>query len=194
MASLPPRSGPRWAQLCALGLALISGAAFAEDGPGDKPSGLSKRLSSELAATLPKYDPAVANRSAEPGRLPRDQPRNGILRLPDYIVREPKVPDEKQVLTEKGKDIAAMNTYLGPSDGFDRGFLNSFTLVGVWQKIPLLNRLPIVPFGSITNEERAREVYDRVERRKQILDLMRTDAIAKQAEKPAPEATKPPPK
>ncbi|MBS0662600.1 MAG: hypothetical protein JSR48_05005 [Verrucomicrobia bacterium] len=183
-----------WAPICALGLALSSIAAFAEDRPDPKAPGLSKRLSAELTATLPKYDPAVANRAETKVRLLREQPRNGILRLPDYIVREPRVPDQREMLTEKGRDAVAMNTYLGPSDGLDRGFLNAFTLVGAWKKIPLLNRLPIVPFGSMTNEERAREIYDREERRKQFLELMGLDAMAKQTEKTATPATTTPPK
>ncbi len=172
---------------------LTSCLAFAEDAPPSKPTGLSRRLSAELASSLPKFDPAAAQTAAAKGRLPRDQPRNGILRLPDYIVREPKVPNETEVLTEKGKDAVAMNTYLGPSDGFDRGFLNAVTLVGLWKKIPVLNRLPIVPFGSITNEERAREVYDREQQRKAFMELMALDAFAKQAEK-SPAPANPPPK
>lgn len=174
-------------------LALLSAAcvtiaaAQPAEAPAPRERVLSPRLSAALAEKLPKFTAPAAGaaRQAAPGRLPDDPaPRNSILRLPDYIVREPRVPDEEAVLTEKGRSAVAMNRYLGPSDGFDRGFLNAFTLGDLWRKIPLLGRIPVIPFASIPNEQRAMEIYEHVEQRRQWEELLRIEAIAREAAAP----------
>jgi hypothetical protein len=82
-----------------------------------------------------------------------DKPRNGIIRLPKYIVQEPKaaVLTERAVNTDKGIKEIAMRRYI---TDMDRA-LNGFTL-------PL--------FGS-SMESRAMAMYAEDERLKNISDM-----------------------
>ncbi|HEY1764640.1 MAG TPA: hypothetical protein VGF85_06930, partial [Opitutaceae bacterium] len=78
--------------------------------------------------------------------------------LPAFIVRDPKVPTEDQILTPMGKAKIEMDKYLGPSDSIDRGVLNHYTLTQLWMKIPILRALPIEFVGTpvrMSNEDRA---------------------------------------
>jgi len=75
---------------------------------------LSPDTAAKLAAASPKFVPATVEPT--PGESPLspvarepDKPRNGIVRLPRFVVEEPKlhVPDSMQVLTPKGRvDLA----------------------------------------------------------------------------------------
>ena len=138
---------------------------------------ISPRMAALLAATGPKYD---ATKSAEPAPAPlvRDKPANGIVRLPDYIVREPKLPTAEQVMTHKAIAQLAMNKYLGPSDGFDRGFLNAFTIADLRKKMGVLGYL-LAFIPSMTNEERAMMYYYEDERLRKMNDLLELAALAR---------------
>jgi rhomboid family GlyGly-CTERM serine protease len=127
---------------------------------------VSPYIAAELATTIPKYEPPppVAAASAAPDP--------NVLRMSAYLVREPKLPTPEEVLTQKGIASIAMDRYLGPADALDRGVLNHFTLVQLWQKIPVLGAIPFVPFGSISNEARAMELYDQDRRLQEKADLM----------------------
>jgi len=166
--------------------ATITAAAEPEPAP-PRQRAISPRLSAVITAPLPKYESAADGRTSRgAGRLaPEDRPKNNIVRLPDYIVREPRLPDDAEVLADQGRGIIAMRQYLGDSDGLFRGYLNAFTLGELWQKIPALGRIPFVPFGSVANQELALEVYDRVERKRRLQELMGLEALARQAENPA---------
>ncbi|MGH7956175.1 MAG: hypothetical protein ACREH8_04100, partial [Opitutaceae bacterium] len=79
---------------------------------GTVPSGpaVSPVTAAKLAAAAPKFippadDPAPPVEPASPVTRVADKPRNQIIRLPDFIVGEPKVhvPGPLQVLTPKGR-------------------------------------------------------------------------------------------
>ena len=70
----------------------------------------------------------------------------------------------------------AMEHYLGPENGFDRGFLNLITS----EQIPLL-RL----FGSMSNEARALGMYREDERRRMQSDLLEMAELSKRSGDPA---------
>ena len=69
---------------------------------------VSRNTAAKLAAAAPKYIPpapeAPPPETAPVARMP-DRPRNQIVRLPNFIVEEPKyhVPSPLQVLTHKGR-------------------------------------------------------------------------------------------
>jgi hypothetical protein len=128
--------------------------------PAYNPQSTSSYISSVIAAGLPKYDPSpkaidmAAAGAKSDGKAIQTTP--GIALLPAFIVRDAKIPDEDQILTNKGKAKTAMDKYLGPSDGLDRGVLNRYTLVQLWKKIPILSALDFVGTpGQMSNEERA---------------------------------------
>lgn len=127
--------------------------------PAYSPKANSSYISSAIMAGLPKYDPSpraidLAASGARPAGS-QIQATPGVSLLPAYIVRDAKIPDEEHILTYKGRATIAMNKYLGPSDGLDRGVLNRYTLTQLWQKIPILGALPFVgTIGGMSNEDR----------------------------------------
>lgn len=145
----------------------------------------SQHIGAILAASAPKYTPAPKTDAAtDPALTPtlaRDKPSNGIVRLPDYVVRDGKLPTPEEVRTRKETARIAMNRYLGPSDGFDRGFLNAFTIADLWRKIPLIGQILPCPIPSISNEDRAMIMYEEDERLRKMKDLMSLAALAKQS-------------
>ena len=72
----------------------------------------SPEIAARLAETAPKYLPPKSEKAGLPGQpAPRenDKPKNGIVRLPDYVVREAPPPTFKyrELLTPSGKlDLA----------------------------------------------------------------------------------------
>jgi hypothetical protein len=82
-----------------------------------RPRAVSPATAAMLAAAAPRFQPvaAPAQPTHESVEEVPDKPRNGIVRLPRYIVREPRVPalSEYQVLTPKGKVELALKTYPG---------------------------------------------------------------------------------
>gem|GEM_PF-7022278 len=126
------------------------------------PKSTSGYISSVIAAGLPKYDSlpkttdsATAGTSID-GTAIHTTP--GIALLPAYIVRDAMIPNEDQIPTSKAKAKIAMDKYLGPPDGLDRGFLNRYTLRQLWMRIPILRGLPIEFVGTpvrMSNEDRA---------------------------------------
>lgn len=77
-----------------------------------RPRAVSAETAAKLSLNAPKFVPPVASEVSTPP-LPdlreADRPKNGILRLPDYIVREPKSPVFKnyELLTPAGRlDLA----------------------------------------------------------------------------------------
>jgi hypothetical protein len=132
--------------------------------PSDRP--VSQDIAAALAATIPKFQPAPPLPAAD---APVDA---DVVRMPAYLVREPKLPKPSDVLTQKGVAGIAMDRYLGPADGFDRNILNHFTLSHLWQQIPVLGQVPFVPFGSISNEARAMELYNQDKRLSEKAELL----------------------
>ncbi len=69
---------------------------------------------------------------------PTDQPRNGIVRLPTYLVRgDLRLPDEYHLLTPQARQDAVVKRYVGEPSGLDV-LLNKYTINTLWKKIPLL--------------------------------------------------------
>jgi hypothetical protein len=127
--------------------------------PANGPRSTSSHISSMIAAGLPKYDPFTSAPGAAAGKSPDGGPIGttpGIMSLPAFIVRDARVPNGDQILTAKGRAEIAMNKYLGPADGLDRGVLNRYTLRQLWQKIPIIGGLPFVGTPvQMSNEQRA---------------------------------------
>jgi len=128
--------------------------------PAVSPESTSSYISSLIGAGLPRYNPSpkaidmAAAGAKSNGKANPTAP--GIALLPAYIVRDAKIPDEEHILTYKGQAKIAMDKYLGPSDGLDRGLLNRYTLVQLWRKIPIIGGLPFVGTpGQMSNEYRA---------------------------------------
>lgn len=119
---------------------------------------ISGEVAASLAAAMPKYNPPKPAPPPKPiEELPdlreTDKPKNGIVRLPNYVVREAKPPvfRERDINTQQGMANIAMKKY---STEASRA-LNRFT-------IPL--------FGQ-TQEQRALAQYAEDERLKNITDL-----------------------
>jgi hypothetical protein len=150
-------------------------ACAAEDGPKPQRERLvSPRVAEMLAATMPKFEPAAeAPRVTEspPPIAGPDKPANGLVRLPSYIVREPKLPPPDEVMTKREREKIAMQKYLGDENGLERA-LNMFSVSGLWAKIPVLGKFPFIvgqfqgrhsglAVGPQTNEQRALEMYEK---------------------------------
>jgi hypothetical protein len=90
----------------------------ANDDHGDTRRIQSSELSTALVDSMPKFDPPKPD-AAKPAAAEPDKPKNGIVRLPKYVVRDrrPQIFTDKDVLTEQGKKDAAMRTYLMNLDG-----------------------------------------------------------------------------
>lgn len=138
---------------------------------------VSPRVAALLSAALPKQLPLASSASPATNAHPildrastSDEPAgNGIVRLPSFVVRESKPPPFAEV---EHREVArrAMEKYLGPEDGFDRGFLNLITA----KLFPLL-----AVFGSVSNEARAMGRYREDERLRLKADLLELAALAK---------------
>jgi hypothetical protein len=135
---------------------------------------ISPRVAEIFSAVAPKFEPsATVGREGEvampnPGSAPRPKVEPGanparantIIRLPEYLVQERKprpLPKPEEIMSPRELEKLAMQEFLGPEDGFDRGFLNLFTVADLWKKIPLLGKFPLAVFE--TNEERAMRMY-----------------------------------
>lgn len=132
---------------------------------------VSSEVAAALAAMSPKYTPPPPKPEPKPeAELPDlreiDKPKNGIVRLPKMIVREPRpaVLTERSVHTEKGITDIAMRRYISDADRA----LNRFS-------IPLF--APLSTVSGSTTEQRALTMYAEDERLRNMADL-EADAIA----------------
>jgi hypothetical protein len=119
---------------------------------------ISPEVAAQLSAAAPKFTPPppapVAKPEEEEADLREvDKPKNGIIRLPKFIVREPRPPmlTERAVNTKKGLADIAVRRYISEVDRA----LNGFTL----------------PFFGASAEQRALEMYAEDERLKNMADL-----------------------
>lgn len=94
----------------------------APSSPAPKPKRerpISDNLASTLAASMPKYNPPPKPRPEEEAVDLRevDKPRNGIIRLPKYTVREKRPPvfRERDIYTSGGFAELAKRRYLTPT-------------------------------------------------------------------------------
>ncbi|PAW64877.1 MAG: hypothetical protein B9S34_11880 [Opitutia bacterium Tous-C1TDCM] len=161
----PPAAGP----------SPVLNAASAQPAPPPAPRrnrAISGEVAAALAAAAPKYTPPPPKpepkpEAEQPDLRETDKPKNGIVRLPKYVVQEAKPPvfRERDINTQKGLTDIAMRRYM--SEG-DRA-LNRYT----------------IPFIGVSNEARALAMYEEDERLKNMADLgdaaanaAKTDAAA----------------
>lgn len=93
---------------------------------------ISPEVAAQLAAAAPKFTPPPPKPATPPPEEEEvdarelDKPKNGIIRLPKYIVREkpPAVLNERAVNTQRGLADLAMKRYV--TEGYRA--LNRFTL------------------------------------------------------------------
>lgn len=125
---------------------------------------ISSGVAAALAAHMPKYTPPKPVEKTPEEDLPDmrdiDKPKNTIVRLPKFIVREPKPPifRERDINTKQGLANIAMRRYLTETDRA----LNRFTL-------PLFH--PFSLLGGTSNEDRALAMYAEDERLKNMADV-----------------------
>ena len=142
----------------------------------EAPRAVSPAVAALLTAAMPKYVPPEAGPSKRPPTPATEEPkpRNGIVRLSPYIVREEKPPTDEDLMTKSGREQWAMNTYLGSTHDFDRGVLNHTTLDQLWAKIPVIGNIPF--FGYTSNESRAMDHYYDEGLPREIKELSQLDA------------------
>jgi hypothetical protein len=128
--------------------------------PTFSPESPSSYISSLIANSLPKFNPLF--KSTDLLAASSNSTRQAVQVSPEmafppaFYTWKSKIPDEDQILTFKGKAEIAMDRYLGPSDGLDRGVLNRYSLAQLWKKIPILGALDFVGTpGEMSNEDRA---------------------------------------
>jgi hypothetical protein len=119
---------------------------------------ISSDVAAQLSAAAPKFTPAAPKppptpEEEQPDARDVDKPKNGIIRLPKYIVTQPRPPvlSERAVNTKEGLADLAMKRYL--TEGYRA--LNSFTL----------------PFFGTSPENRAMTMYEEDERLKNMASL-----------------------
>jgi hypothetical protein len=158
-AALPPALAAENAAPSATSPVLAPAAekANAPDTP-KRTRAVSGGVAAALAAASPKYSPPAPKPPPKPEEeLPDlrdvDKPKNTIVRLPKYIVREakPVIFSERAIHTAKGLTEIAMKRYITETDRV----LNRF-------------RIPIL---TMTNEERALAMYAEDERLKNMGEL-----------------------
>jgi hypothetical protein len=123
-----------------------------------RPRAISTDVARMLSSNMPKFVPQSA-RPAETkaddatSQFENDQPRNGIIRLPKMVVREPRpvIFTERAIHTKKGLAELAFKRYISEADRA----LNRFTL----------------PLFGISAEARALQMYAEDERLRNMADL-----------------------
>ena len=138
---------------------------------------ISPRLSKEITAGLPKFAPPATSVTTPGSTAIVEEPRNAIIHLPTYIVRDRREPSKEDILTTQGWEEDAVKRYLGPKDNLDRT-LNAVTLAELWKSIPLLGRIPFVPFGSVSDGQRAQFLYERVETKRRFMEILDMGTLA----------------
>lgn len=136
----------------------VEAAALAAPNPDAaspaKVRAVSPSTAAKLAASVPKFTvptPAPEGSAAPPPPAPEtDKPRNTIIRLPSYIVREPRPPvfKPREIISPQGRTDLVFKKY----PGLRFGSLPLFSNVGV---------------GLMMLEEE-----NRLERMKEMQDLM----------------------
>jgi hypothetical protein len=180
-------------------VAFLGGAAaMAEDAPSTPAvvreadaatarQAASPLISSMISAGLPKYgelkatDAPVVPAGAAPS-APESSSAT-IVHLPAVIVHDRKLPDKSELLTKQEMTRQGMDTYIGPENGIDRGFLNLFTVADLWHRLPILGRYNLEGFE--TNEERGLRLYKDARRQEEMEELNGLSALGQKADSPA---------
>jgi hypothetical protein len=126
-------------------------------------------VAAALAAAAPKYTPPPPKPPPKPeselvDMREIDKPKNTIVRLPKYIVQEPKPPvfTERSIHTEKGLTDIAMRRYISDADR-------------------ALNRWSLPLFGT-SKEARAMAMYAEDERLRNMASLEETAIAASKSD------------
>jgi hypothetical protein len=138
---------------------------------------LSNDVSATISASMPKYNPPPKAPEPKPEEeLPdlrdTDKPRNGIIRLPEHIVRERKPPvlRERDVSTKSGLAALAVGRYI---TDVDRA-LNRWNFLGVHST-----------GVSDSTTGRALTMYEEEERLQNMADLNDAAGLASATDKAA---------
>lgn len=151
---------------------------------------ISPEVAAQLAASRPKFvvappPPPPKPEEDIPDLRETDKPKNTIVRLPKFVVQEPRpaVFRERDIYTKQGLADLAMRRYLSESDRA----LNRFTL-------PIFH--PVSLLGGTSNEDRALAMYYEDERLKNMSDVadntnmvMKSDSAAGSKMKSAAQQT-----
>ena len=144
-------------------------------------------ISSMIAAGLPKYEPGAAKAATDKPASPAGSTepdavasKATIVHLTSMIVRNQRLPTPSEVMTDKEKARRGMDTYIGPENGIDRGFLNLFTIASLWQRLPFFGRFNLDGFE--TNEQRGLRLYKAAELRQQFEDLNHLNSVGEKAD------------
>lgn len=153
----------------AAGVSSGGAAEPATESAATRERAVSPRVAGLLAAAVPKYSSAPPPAAESPAPAPaasarlaatdRPAPANGIVRLPEYVVRErkpAKLPEREEVISRQQLERIAMQRHLGDEQGLERA-LSVLTPVHLWRKIPVLGKFPFRGFQ--TNEDRAMDLY-----------------------------------
>jgi hypothetical protein len=124
-----------------------------------RPRAISPAVATILASAMPKYNPDAPKPQGVLNLAKSDEPRNDIIRLPEYIVteRRPPVLTERKIYTREALRELAFRRYIPE---FDRA-LNRFTL----------------PLFGISAQERAMQMYEEDERLRNMRDMADTARI-----------------
>ena len=168
-SSLPAQTVPN--PIVAPGPASVTPAAGAavEPLPSAKPRvvhSVSPDVAAQLAASRPKFTtiappPPPKPEEETPDLRETDKPKNTIVRLPKYVVQEPRPPvfRERDIHTKEGLANLAMRRYLTETDRA----LNRF-------RLPLFSPMS-TNGGSGSNEDRAMAMYYEDERLRNMAEI-----------------------
>ena len=170
----------------ALGRAESPPGAAADPPPAPVAPAPSPMLVKLFAGDPPKFDPTKSVTGPLPSATP---PRNGIIRLPTYVVREPRPISSADVMTEQGRSDALVKRYVGEPTGLDL-MLNKYTFNTLWKKIPLLGKHSnfgwamasesggfLVPAStSMTYSDRIASDYSRIEANRKYVEALGVSA------------------
>jgi hypothetical protein len=156
----------------------------------EKPTrAISPRMAEVLRATLPSYDDFLRQQNSPPPEPAKPAVPLAtdpfVTALPRYVVSEDRLPTAAQVMSRRAVEEAAMNRYLGPKDGLDRGLLNAVTIKQLWEKIPVIGKILPSPIPSISNEQRAMQRYYEDLRLEKKNDLLELSALTAKSGDPA---------
>ena len=113
----------------------------ADDDHGDTRRIKSDELAGALASAMPKYDPPKPAKP-EADQQDADKPKNGIIRLPKYVVKEPKPPvfRERDLHSRSEMTDIGLRRYLGLNIG-NFGGLNRPVSLLMYQEQERLNNI-----------------------------------------------------
>ena len=134
----------------AFSLLLGAFTAGAQEDTSNRTRVVSDNLAAALADTMPKFNPPPPEPEKTEEEILAEQPKNGIVRLPQIVVegRRPPVFSERQINTDKGlKELAVKRYYAGagatlnPTDVPFFGKLAEQTAIKMWEEDERLRQM-----------------------------------------------------